>query len=153
MAKFVRWLGAFGETRRVHTLSESARWEVSNTSRQVAVEPLIKGKSLIRHVLIGLVIDHEQSQFVKGFINDAYTIIEKDGTLKNTRFKAYRNIDRYLKAVNQKNDFWHGEAVFDIPKYSAVVFDRTNCHSGRIAPIQEKAKKLANELGLKLVII
>lgn len=34
--KFVRWLGAFGSGS---SLSEAAGWELSQTDRQVAVEP------------------------------------------------------------------------------------------------------------------
>ena len=35
--KFVRWLGAFGESS---SLAEAASWERSQVERQVAVEPL-----------------------------------------------------------------------------------------------------------------
>lgn len=138
--KFVRWLGAFRKQGN-HTLLESAIFEVANKSRQVAVEPLLKGKSLIFAAVIGLEVDHIKSQFVVGFLHDAWTEVCADGTLKNTRQRGYKNLDKFLAANARKpTHSHHGEAVFDLPVYKAVVLDLS------FRKDQERLRKMAGEL-------
>ena len=146
--KFVRWLGAL---RRSADMLASARWEVSQNTRQIAVEPLYKGQSLLYKGVIGLAVDHEQSQFVQGICHDAYTRIMENGTLKVTRLWAkekyghYKNIDRFLKAWNAGEWTHHGEVILDCVQYNAVVVKNT-------ATKEQKALalKIALELNLPL---
>lgn len=149
--KFVRWLGAFGTGA---SLSEAASWELSQLNRQVAVEPLWRGLSLIDHAKIGLAVDHEASVFVKGWTCDAYTQLEGN-ILKTARpdsttrqGKAFRSLDRFLSAWNRKKDGGHGEAVFDAPHYTAVVVKRDASERGFA-----RARKLADQTGLPLVVL
>ena len=149
--KFVRWLGAFREKGK-YTLLESAQFEKGNKTRQVAVEPLLKGKSLITQAVIGLELDHESSQFVVGFLHDAWTEVDPDGTLRNTRNKGFRDMNRFLAAHAKKKPFeCHGEAVFDLPIYKAVVLDLSSRTD--VDRLKKMASNLAKELNLPLKII
>lgn len=47
MAKFVRWLGAYCSKSVSADLVGAALWEVSQADREVACEPLLKGRSLV----------------------------------------------------------------------------------------------------------
>jgi hypothetical protein len=142
----VRWLGAFG---RGQCLLSAGAWEISQRDRQVAAEPLLRGKSRIDHARIGLEIDVERSIFVKGFVNDAWTTAREDGTLAHDRHKPIRKWDRLAKAMRQHSVAkWHAEAVFDLPVYSAVIVKR---HSSERA--FARAQKLADSLSLPLKIL
>lgn len=77
--KFVRWLGAFGSGS---DLNEAADWEQSQIERQVAAEPLWRGRSFLGHAKIGLVVDHQASRFHAGWLVDAWTEKQDDGTLR-----------------------------------------------------------------------
>lgn len=141
--KFVRWLGAFRSNG--FSLSESAQWELSQLDRQVASEPLVRGKSRIKHALIGLVVDHDASHFVCGWESDAWTS-EADGLVMTTKRrsvagKKYRCQNRFLAAMAKNGESSHGEAVFDYPKYSAVAVKKS-------AP--ERVKKMAADLSMEL---
>lgn len=119
--KFVRWLGAFGAG---NSLTEAASWETKQVSRQVAAEPLIKGKSHISHAKIGLSVAHPEATFARGWLYDAYTVIDdKSGLLKATRQKdsEFKSMDRFLAALNKRGGVGHAEAAFNAPLYDAVV--------------------------------
>lgn len=150
MVKFVRWLGAFGQGT---SLTDAAEWELSQTARQVAVEPLHRGRSLISYARIGLVVDHEASLFVKGWLTDAFTTLGDDGILRpkylprSRQGKAYRDLNRFLAAWSavKTPEKW-AEALFDSPVYSAVVVKASATEHGR-----NRAKRLAERLGLPLM--
>ena len=119
--KFVRWLGAFGNG---NSLKEAASWEMTQVSRQVAAEPLIKGKSHLNHAKIGLSVAHPEATFARGWLKDAYTVVdEKSGTLKATREREseFKSMDRFLAALNKRGGYGHAEAAFNAPVYDAVV--------------------------------
>jgi len=146
--KFIRWLGAFGNG---NSLSEAARWEVSQTSRQVAAEPLIKGKSHISHAKIGLSVAHPEATFARGWLNDAFTVIdERSGMIKATREhkSEYKNMDRFLAALNKRGGYGHGEAAFNSPIYDAVVVKGDASPRGK-----RRAQHLADLLKLPLKTI
>ena len=142
--KFVRWLGAFGKQ---DSLVESASWELSQTDRQVAAEPLHHGVSHIHHALIGLEITHPEATFARGWLKDSYTVPDENGINKATRNRSgeFKNMDKFLKVFNANNCPHHGEASFNCPLYASVVVKR-HCSDKVIL----KAKKLAAELGLPL---
>lgn len=146
--KFVRWLGAFRSTGQ--TLESAIGWELSQRDRQVAAEPLRRGTSLIRHALIGLVVDASRSVFVCGWEQDAWTE-QSNGLLKTSKRRAavgkrYTDADRLSAAVSKLNGGCHGEAIFDYPKYSAVAVKKS-----APASIKTMAATLAAEHGLPLV--
>lgn len=150
--KFVRWLGAFGSGS---SLSEAAAWELSQTARQVAVEPLHRGRSLLGHAKIGLVIDHEASRFHAGWLKDAWTVPQDDGTLRakyrprDRQGRKFRNMDRFLAAWSAvKDPSMHGEVVFDAPTYRAVVVKSTATERGI-----RRARRLASRLNLPLEVL
>ena len=150
--KFVRWLGAFGSGS---SLSEAAEWELSQTARQVAVEPLHRGRSLLDHAKIGLVIDHEASRFHAGWLTDAWTVKRDDGTLRpqyRPRYrqgKKFRDMDRSLAAWSAvKYPSRHAEVIFDAPIYRAVVVKSTATERG-----VRRAKRLAERLHLPLEVL
>ncbi len=150
--KFVRWLGAFGSGS---SLSEAAGWELSQTDRQVAVEPLHRGRSLIGHAKIGLVIDHDASRFHAGWLFDAWTDWRPDGTLRpkykprTRQGRKYLDIDRFLAAWSAvKNPDHHAEVVFDSVIYCAVVVKSTATARG-----VGRAKRLAAMLSLPLEVL
>jgi hypothetical protein len=118
--KVVRWLGAF---RKASSLLESALWELTQTERQVAAEPLWRGRSLIHHARIGLVVDHQESLFRGGFISDAWTVTDDRGILRAKRDeRRYRNFDRFLFVWNSQVPRHHGEVLFDATVFSAVAY-------------------------------
>lgn len=142
--KFVRWLGAFGKSE---SISEAATWELAQTERQVAAEPLHKGVSHLAHALIGLEIAHPEATFARGWLKDSYTVPNNNGINRATRNRLgeFKNMDKFLKFLN-KNPLWgHAEASFNCPIYSSVVVKR-HCSERVIL----KAKKLAEELNLPL---
>jgi len=150
--KFVRWLGAFGSGS---SLTDAADWELSQTDRQVAAEPLHRGRSLLDHAKIGLVIDHEASRFHSGWLTDAWTVTLDDGTLKakfrprDRQGRKFRDMDRFLAAWSAvKNPSRHGEVVFDSPAYRAVVVKSTATERG-----MRRAQRLAVRLNLPLEVL
>lgn len=150
--KFVRWLGAFGQGT---SLTDAAEWEQSQTARQVAAEPLHKGRSLISHTRIGLVVDHEASRFHAGWLTDAWTSVQADGTLRakylprTRQGKKFRDMDRLLAAWSAvKNPIRHAEAVFDSVTYSAVAVKATATDHGK-----NRAARLAARLNLPLRVL
>ena len=150
--KFVRWLGAFGGSS---SLYDAGLFEISNKKRQVAVEPLVRGRSLIRHARIDLAVDHEKSQFVHGFVHDAWTNVDSYvGILINTREKRIKSLDRLLAVISKKKlTGHHGEAVFDLPVFCGVVFDASNTPKKHKKRVRQMAADLANNLDLDLVSI
>lgn len=150
--KFVRWLGAFGSGS---SLSEAAGWELSQTDRQVAVEPLHRGRSLLDHAKIGLVVDHDASRFHCGWLCDAWTAVRDDGTLRaqyrprDRQGRKFRDMDRFLAAWSAvKSPSHHAEVVFDAPVYRAVVVKSTATERG-----VRRAKRLAARLNLPLEVL
>src|SRR5574343_466494 len=140
--KFVRWLGAFGSGS---SLSEAVDWELSQTDRQVAVEPLYRGRSLLGGAKIGLAIDHDVSRFHAGWLTDAWTEQREDGTLRpkyrprDRQGRKFRDMDRFLAAWSAAKDpSNHGEVIFDSPIYRAVVVKSTATERG-----VRRAKRLA----------
>jgi hypothetical protein len=121
--KFVRWLNAY---RRYSTLEEAVGWELTQSERQIATEPLWRSCSMLHSSQIGLVIDHEKSIFVKAWFFDATTVSDENGILRKTKKgRDFRNMNKFLSAWNRKNpgserDGWHGEVVFDKPVFSGV---------------------------------
>jgi hypothetical protein len=146
----IRWLGAFGSGA---SLSESADWEKAQSGRQVAAEPLWRGRSFIPHAKIGLEIDLAASLFVSGWMRDAWTEIDADGRLISNKGQTgrdglarYRNRDRFFAAwTRAASPRWHGEIAVDLPVYVAVVVKSTATHRGKA-----RARKLAQRLGLPL---
>jgi len=146
--KFVRWLGAFGTG---NSLTEAATWEKTQVSRQVAAEPLIKGKSHLSHAKIGLSVAHPDATFARGWLNDAYTVIEeKTGLIKATRERnhEFKNMDRFLAALNKRGGVGHAEAAFNTPVYDAVVVKGDASPRGK-----RRAQRLADFLKLPLKTI
>ena len=150
--KFVRWLGAFGKQADVLT---SARWELSQQDREVAVEPLWKGQTQL-HAGVGLVVDHVDSSFVKGYLHDAFTTVDENGRLRGTRLSqkggknGIRSIDRFLACFNAQEAGWHGEAIFRAGwKASAVAW--VECP--RLPNAESNAVLVAQALGLPLIKI
>jgi len=155
--KFVRWLGAFG---RGNSLIDAGHWEIAQLDRQVAAEPLWRGKSLVRHAMIGLAIDHSASLFRSGWLYDAWTVIDKDGVLvsrppagtaKDARkdLRRFRDMDRFLACwARMRSPSHHAEAAFASPDYTAVVVK--SCASDRA---KQRAATLAKALNLPIKVI
>jgi hypothetical protein len=146
--KFVRWLGAFRSSGQ--TLESAVDWEISQRDRQVAAEPLRRGCSLIRHALIGLVMDHDRSVFVCGWEQDAWTE-HYDGVVKTSKRrkaagKRHKSADRLLAAVSKLQEGCHAEAIFDYPRYIAVAVKKS-----APARVKKVAATLASEKSLPLV--
>lgn len=149
--KFVRWLGAFGAGT---SLEEAAAWELSQLDRQVAVEPLWRGRSFLNHCKIGLAVDHQASVFVKAWTTDAYTEL-RGTTLRPRHPDGYNRQDRGFRSLNRFLGFWsslrpnyHGEAIFDAVHYTAVVVKRSATERG-----MSRANKLTELTGLPLVVL
>lgn len=151
--KFVRWLGAFGSGS---DLNEAADWEQSQIERQVAAEPLWRGRSFLGHAKIGLVVDHQASRFHAGWLVDAWTEKQDDGTLRpryaprSRQGKKFKEINRFLAAwsADRKGACRHGEVVFDSPIYCAVVVKSTATERG-----VSRAARLAARLNLPLKVL
>lgn len=146
--KFVRWLGAFGSSS---SLLEAAFWETSQNERQVAAEPLIKGKSLIRHAKIGLSINSPSASFARGWLWDAYTDHRGDGILVAKRSRGpceYKSMDRFLAALNKRGGHGHAEASFNAPHYDFVVVKNDASPRG-----MRRAKRLALRLNLPIRVL
>lgn len=150
--KFVRWLGAFGSGT---SLSDAAGWELSQIERQVAAEPLHRGRSLLDHAKIGLAVDHDASRFHAGWLTDAYTIRQDNGTLRpkyrprDRQGRKFSDMDRFLAAWSAvKNPSRHAEAIFDAPHYRAVVVKSTATERG-----VRRAKRIADRLNLPLEVL
>lgn len=154
MAKFVRWLGAYCDKSVSRDLLSAAMWEGSQTDREVVCEPLLKGKSLIlgerRHVNVGLIPCMKKTIFKVGYMGDAMTKPEADGTVKAQRRKsgAIRDIDRYLARWNKSRPTWHGEVVIDLFTVSAVAL-RNNAPSWAV----DSAYDIAEEMGVDVEIV
>ena len=155
--KFVRWLGAFG---RGNSLLEAGNWEVAQIDRQVAAEPLWRGKSLIGHATIGLEIDHDASIFRSGWLSDAWTVINEDGVLvsnppngwaKDSRkdLRRFKDMDRFLATWSRiRSPTHHAEAAFASPVYVAVVVKSRASDRGK-----QRAATLAAALNLPIKVI
>ena len=151
--KFIRWLGAFGKSS---SLAEAASWERSQVERQVAVEPLWRGRSFILHAKIGLEVDWRQSRFVSGWLCDAWTETADDGTLRSNADKRgklvrYRDRDRFLAIWSRQKlggFYGHAEAAFEEAHYSSVVVKKSASARGK-----RRAQRLAEQLGLPLKVM
>jgi hypothetical protein len=136
MSKFIRWLDAFGDTNNRMAFADycaSLDWELNQRDREVAVEPLWKGKSLIAWTKLGLEVDTSSSLFVRGWLKDAHSLIDNHGRLtkhrkrSNKHLKSFKCMDRFLAAWNKYGPerrswglLW-GEATFDLPVYTRLV--------------------------------
>ena len=154
MAQFVRWLGAYCSNERRKEIYQSAGWEVSQREREVAVEPLFRGRSLIlremKNVHVGLVPDMDKTQFGVGYLCDANTKVGADGVLtarRNTK-GSIRDKDRFLALWSKANPKHHGECVMDFFRASAVAV-RANAPADALGMAQD----LADSLGLPVVVI
>lgn len=167
MAKFVRWLGAFGKAQ---TIEQSIAYELAeisaNCARQVAVEALVNNKSYIPHALIGLGVDEDNSQFIKGFLYDCWSNTTSLGYLKSSREDdaVFKNKDKFLKTINNKNElrYSHTEVFFDNVSYDTLILDLSNANVSydtdenkkeKIKNLKAKGKTLAKKYKLKFIII
>lgn len=159
--RFVRWMGAFGKPS---SLEDAISFEVQLSTcngRQVATEALYKNASIINHALVGLGVDENKSTFIKGFLNDCYTIIKREGILFPTREQnnSFKNKDLFLKALNNKNyKNNHTEVIFDNVEYSCLVIDITNAKNNgfsekRIKALKNRVKAIAKTHNLAIVCI
>ena len=147
--KFVRWLGAFGAGNSLH---EAAAWETRQCERQVAAEPLVRGKSLLSHAKIGLGIAHPEATFARGWLEDAWTEPDKNGILKASRERRheFKDMNRFLAALSKRsrNNKHHAEAAFNCPAYDCVVVKHDATPRG-----MRRAKRLAKTLNLPLRVL
>ena len=147
--RFVRWLGAF--RKGANSVGDALAWELSQTEREVAAEPLRHGKSRIDRAKIGLEVDENRSVFRYGLLVDGWTEPAKDGSgrLLPSGEKRIKDKDIYLSRFYRSkgaSTVWHGEAVFASPKYSALVCKKD-------LQTREKAVELADTYSLPLKII
>jgi hypothetical protein len=147
---FVRWLGAFGKSSSIH---DSAHWEQRQTDRQVAVEPLWKGLSMIDHARIGLQVDERASVFCSGWLTDAYTYADRHGVLRSNqerrgKLTRFRDLDRFMRAFHSRPRGHHGEVAFTATVYKAVVVKTSATERG-----MRRAKRLAASMDLPLKVI
>lgn len=146
---FVRWLGAFG---RCNDALASAGWELTQTSREVATEPLLFGRSLLLaeqdHVFVGLVACEETSIFRGGFFRDCYSGHDKDGLLKSKKSRPVRDLHRFKAAWAKSKPQHHGEAFFDLFAARAVALRE------KATPRQLRiARDMAEKFGLPIVTV
>lgn len=158
MALVVRWLGAFG--RNHGGLEQAIRQEIGGIGRQVAAEPCFFGESRLSKkdaALIGLRLDMAKSAFIKGWLGDAWTVRQEDGTLmaerrKSLKGKTFRDLGRLMKAAKPlhlcEGYKGHGEVCVDYPTYDAVVVCR---HAS--TEVKAKAVELAKKFGLGFLVV
>ena len=163
MTLVVRWMGAFGYTK--HQLDEVVEHEVNGVlGRQVAAEPCFFGESRlstgVRRAQIGLRVDLARSEFVRGWLGDAWTGVTEGGLLVASRRKdhregrAFNDLGRLVKAAKAESRLkpgeyrHHGEVIIDCVKYDAVVVI-----SSATPRVKARAKALADKHGLPLVVI
>lgn len=163
MTLVVRWMGAFGYTK--HTLDEVVEHEIHGVlGRQVAAEPCFFGESRlstgVKRAQIGLRVDLARSEFVRGWLGDAWTGPVEGGLLVASRRKdhrdgkAFNDIGRLVKAAKAFSRLKpgeyrsHGEVIIDCVKYDAVVVI-----SSATPQVKARAKALADRHGLPLIVI
>lgn len=112
---FIRWLGAFGKNG---SLSESVAFEMSR-STDVACERLQKGRSLIDHSRVGLLVD--PTAVYKRFDGDVWSEYSPSGDLAPTR-KAYEAQS-------------HHKEAFAKPVYTGIVIK-----NGSLATLKYEAR-------------
>ena len=163
MTLVVRWMGAFGYTK--HSLDEVVEHEIHGVlGRQVAAEPCFFGESRlstgVKRAQIGLRVDLARSEFVRGWLGDAWTGPVEGGLLVASRRKdhrdgkAFNDIGRLVKAAKAFSRLKpgeyrsHGEVIIDCVKYDAVVVI-----SSATPQVKARAKALADRHGLPLIVI
>lgn len=163
MTLVVRWMGAFGYTK--HSLDEVVEHEINGVlGRQVAAEPCFFGESRlstgVRRAQIGLRVDLSRSEFVRGWLGDAWTGPVEGGLLVASRRKdhrdgkAFNDLGRLVKAAKAFSRLKpgeyraHGEVIIDCVKYDAVVVI-----SAATPRVKARARALADKYGLPLVVI
>lgn len=118
---FVRWLGAYG---RCDDALASATWELTQTRREVAAEPLLFGRSLLlaeqQQVFVGLVACEETSQFRGGFFVDCHSSHDSSGLLRSKKARPVRDLPRFKAKWQKSHPRHHGEAFFDFFSARAV---------------------------------
>ena len=143
---FVRWLGAYGPCEDV---VNSAVWETTQTAREVAAEPLYRGRSLllaeIEAVNVGLVLCQYESVFRAGFFRDCWSSADAHGNLTNSRAKAVRDMHRFCAAWAKMRPARHGEVFFDRLSVKAVALRKGAC--------AKTARKLSARLGVPIILI
>jgi len=157
MTAAVRWLGAFRPPPA--TFLECARAEIAGLGRQVSTEPLWRGRSLMcgapaTFIGVGLVLDPALSRFVRGWAQDAHTVLLPDGTLRPTKdravlgpeFSSWKALIEHLDA--QDEPFYFGEAVFECPHYWAVAW-----RADMAAMFRDVASEIAAAVGLPAVSV
>lgn len=127
MPVIVRWMGAFA---RRASLEDSLRWELSQSSQEVAAEPLSYGKSGIRWCGVGLMV--APWAVVRTFRGDVHSEVGSYGA---------------LSAAIKPSDSEHKEA-FCRPVFTAIV---VNCRVSREAWIT--VKKIGREFNLPIKTI
>lgn len=153
MAKFVRWMGAYCPRSVSRELVSAVLWEVSQVDREVACEPLFRGRSLIlreqAHVHVGLIPCMDKTQFRVGYFGDALTKITDSGLLKANRNKeSVRDMDRFLAKWGKSAPTWHGEVIVDFFTVQAVAL-----RHGAPQWAVDVAHDIADELGVEVVVI
>ncbi len=146
---FVRWLGAF--CHRAGDKAASAAWEVSQAAREVAAEPLYRGRSLLlwenEAVFVGLVACEQSSIFRAGFFRDCRSRHDRDGLLTG-KGRPVRDLHRFKAAWNKSGKRHHGEAFFDLFTARAVAV-----RAGSSAARLQIARDIARSLNLPIVSI
>lgn len=139
---FVRWLGAYG---RCDDALASATWELTQTRREVAAEPLLFGRSLLlaeqHQVFVGLVACETASEFRGGFFADCWSSHDKDGLLRSQKSRPVRDLSRFRAAWNKSRPRHHGEAFFDFFAARAVAV-RAGATNRQLRIAQDIARKL-----------
>jgi hypothetical protein len=153
LAKFVRWMGAYCPRSVSRELVNAALWEVSQADREVACEPLFRGRSLIlneqAHVHVGLVPCMDKTNFCVGYFGDALTKITDSGLLTaNRNKKSVRDMDRFLAAWGKSAPKRHGECIVDFFTVKAVAV-----RYGAPQWAVEVAHEIAHELGVPVEVV
>jgi hypothetical protein len=111
----VRWLGAYHHNSA--SLIESAKWELK-AEREVAFAYMHPNGPRVGDSFVGLLVDVQKSAIRTRFLGDGYTVLEYDGTLKNTRSYEVRvkpgqtpKLARRKSAGGLENDYDEGVGI------------------------------------------
>ncbi|MCW7076391.1 MAG: hypothetical protein OCU18_03755 [Candidatus Syntrophoarchaeum sp.] len=122
----IRWLGAFNTNRKNRGLYSALCFEIEQSRRKhVAAERLRRGRSMIRHAKVGLLV--RNSAIVKKFRSDVFSEYNRNGTLRKTRAQDVA---------------WSGHTeVFCRPEYLGVVLKSTKISQTALRAVQKFAEK------------
>lgn len=92
----------------------------------------------------------DKTIFVRGYLRDAFTKTDEDGTLTAKRNKrgSERAMDKFLKKWNLSRATWHGECVLDLFTVKAVAL-RHNAPEWAV----EIAHDIATALGVPVEVV